>query len=318
MIRYILKRTLQILPLVIIISIIGFLMIQLAPYDAIDSITTPGMTQEYIDALRKEYGLDQPVPLQYVYWLKGIVTGQMGHSIVTHIPISEELSVRIPATFILMGPALLISFVLAIVLGMYTAAHKGSLIDRFFSNLCSFSLAVPSFWFALMIIYFLGHKLKLFPILGMYSSEGAKDLPDLLRHMVMPVITLVFSLFPDTYRHVRGSTITQLSENYVTVQKAFGSSKLQTMFRHVFKNILLPVVTILGMSLPLLVTGAFVTESLFSWPGIGSYFLIAIRSFDYPVIMVILVLSSTLVILGNLLSDILYFFIDPRIRGTKG
>lgn len=214
MIRYILKRTLQILPLVLMISIIGFLMIQLAPYDAVDSITTPNMSQEYIDALRKEYGLDQPVPLQYVYWLKGIVTGEMGNSIVTHIPIADELSARIPATFILMGPALLISFFLAVVIGMYSASHKGSLFDRFFNYLSSFSLAVPSFWFALMVIYFLGHKLKLFPILGMYSSEGSKDLPDLLRHMVMPVITLVFSLFPDIYRHVRGSAITQLSEDY--------------------------------------------------------------------------------------------------------
>ena len=140
---------------------------------------------------------------------------------------------------------------------------------------------------------------------------------DFLRHFILPFVVLTLSFIPDNLRYVRSSTITQYSEDYVMVQRAFGASKGEIMFKHVCKNVLLPVITKLGMALPTLVTGAVITETVFSWPGVGPYFIKAIQGMDYPIIMVVLVLSSTLVILGNLLSDILYCITDPRIRKMR-
>ena len=166
---------------------------------------------------------------------------------------------------------------------------------------------------ALLFIYYFGLKLDLFPVMGM-NSLGEDSFEDFLHHLVMPYSVLVIGFLPDLVRYVRSSTVTQFDEDYVTVQKAFGSSSGTILLRHVSKNVLLPMITKLGMALPMLVTGAVITETVFAWPGIGVYFTNAIRSLDYPIVMAVLVLSGTLVILGNLISDILCAIIDPRIR----
>lgn len=158
-----------------------------------------------------------------------------------------------------------------------------------------------------------GYKLRILPILGMHTV-GVNTLSDFLLHFITPYMVLTLAFIPDNVRYVRSSTITQYSEDYVMVQKAFGASKAEIMFKHVCKNVLLPVITKLGMALPTLVTGAVITETVFSWPGIGPYFIKAVQGMDYPIVMIVLILSSTLVVLGNLLSDILYCVTDPRIR----
>ena len=165
----------------------------------------------------------------------------------------------------------------------------------------------------MLLIYVFGYKLRVLPLLGM-NTIGSNDLIDYLKHFVMPYVVLTFAFLPGNIRYVRSSTITEFSQDYVMVQRAFGAKKSEIIFKHVSKNVLLPIVTRLGMALPTLVTGAVITETVFSWPGIGPYFVKAVQGMDYPVIMVILVLSSTLVIVGNLLSDVLYCVVDPRIR----
>mgnify|MGYP002514911728 CR=1 FL=1 len=191
---------------------------------------------------------------------------------------------------------------------------KNKWIDKLIDGLSAVGIALPSFWVAMLLIYFLGYRLNVLPIVGMHTIGKESSIIDFLQHYIMPFTVLFFSFLPDGVRYVRSSTITQYSEDYVMVQQAFGASKAEIMFKHVCKNVLLPIITKLGMALPMLVTGAIITETIFGWPGVGPYFVKAIQGMDYPIVMVILVLSSTLVILGNLLSDILYCLTDPRIK----
>ncbi len=317
MLKYIIKRILQAIPLLILITIICFALINLAPYDALDSITTPDMTKAEIEAKREEYGLNDPVAVQYVRWLKNILHGEFGNSLLSRTSIKYDLKIRIPATIKLVLPAYATAYGLAIVLGLIAGSRQNKWQDKLVDGLCSIGIAMPTFWFAMIVMYFLGYRLKLFPLMGMHTIGQEESVVDFLRHFAMPYLVLTVAFLPDLTRYVRGSTIGQMKEDYVTVQQAFGAKKREILFRHVGKNVLIPLVTKLGMALPLLVTGAVITETIFAWPGIGSYFVKAIQALDYPIIMSVLVLSGTLVILGNLLSDILYCLVDPRIKTMK-
>ena len=315
--RYIIKRLLQAIPLVILISIICFTLIQLAPYNAIDTMITPMMSKEAVELINIKYGFDQPIYIQYFLWLKGILSGEFGYSIITHGSISQDLISRIPATISLVLPAYIIALFISIVLGLISGSNKNKLIDKIIDGFCSIGIAIPSFWFAMILIFIFGYKLSLLPILGMSTIGMKPSLSDFLLHFIMPGTVLVVAFMPELIRYVRSSTLGQISEDYVVVQKAFGATKREILFKHVFKNVLLPIVTKMGMALPMLITGAMITETVFGWPGVGPYFVTAVQSLDYPVIMAVLLLSSTLVILGNLISDILYFLIDPRIKEMR-
>ncbi|MEY2192789.1 ABC transporter permease [Neobacillus sp. BF23-41] len=315
MLKYIFKRILQAIPLLFIISIICFTLIQLAPYDAVDAMTTPNMTNKTVELIKARYGLDKPAYLQYFYWVKGIISGEWGYSIVTHESITNDLSARIPNTILLVLPAYILALFFSILLGLIAGAKKGKLADKVIDGLSSFGIAIPSFWMAMILVFIFGHRLNIFPILGMHTIGNEESFSDLLSHMILPCTVLMLSFMPELVRYVRSSTIGQLSEDYVMVQQAYGSNSTSILFRHVLRNVLLPIITIVGMSLPMLVTGAVVTETVFGWPGIGTYFVKAIQGFDYPVVMAIMLLSASLVIIGNLVSDILYRIVDPRIKG---
>ena len=315
--RYILKRIVQAIPMLIIISVLCFTLIQLAPYNAVDAMVTPRMSQATVDLIKAKYGLDKPAYIQYFYWLGGIVHGQFGYSIITHQSISSELVARIPATIVVALPAYICSVILAIIFGLIAGAHKDKWQDKIIDGLCSVGIAIPSFWLAMILIFIFGYKLMLLPILGMHTIGNESSNVDFLKHFIMPFTVLTLAFVPDQTRYVRSSTIGQLSRDYVMLQDAFGASRFEILFKHVLKNVVLPIITKMGIALPMLVTGAVITETVFGWPGVGPYFLTAIKGLDYPVIMAILLLSSSLVILGNLLSDILYCLTDPRIKGMR-
>lgn len=315
--KYIFKRIIQAIPLLLIITIICFTLIKLAPYNAIDAMTTPKMPEETVNLIKAKYGFDKPAYVQYFLWLKGVIRGDFGYSIVTHESIANDLTARIPATIMLVLPAYMIALIVSIVLGLIAGANKNKLIDKIIDGFCSIGIAVPSFWFAMIIIFIFGYKLDLLPILGMNTIGVENSFSDFLIHFIMPCCVLVMAFLPELIRYVRSSTIGQTSEGYVMVQNAFGSTKREILFRHICKNVLLPIITKIGMALPMLVTGAMITETVFGWPGVGPYFVKAVQGLDYPVIMAILVISSSLVIVGNLLSDILYCLIDPRIKGME-
>lgn len=314
MTRYILKRILQAVPLLLVISFIVFTLIHLAPYDAIDAQITSNMSQEEINILREQSGLNKPFLIQYVDWLGQILSGNFGNSLVTHNSVGEEILAKIPNTISLVLPAYVTALVIAIVLGLLAAANKGKWQDKLIDAVASLGIATPSFWIAMIFIYILGYQLNLFPIIGMHTIGKEGDFGDFLSHFIMPYLTLIIVFFAELTRYVRSSALSQTNEEYVVVQQAFQATKTQIFTRHIIKNVLIPVITQVGMSLPMLVTGAIITETVFSWPGIGPYITQATRALDYPIIMAVMLLSATLVIVGNLISDILYSIVDPRIR----
>ncbi|WCG22365.1 ABC transporter permease [Vagococcus lutrae] len=314
MLRYIFKRVLQLIPLLLIISFIVFSLIYIAPFDAVDAITTPNMSQETIEILKAKHGLNEPFLTQYVYWLRQILSGDFGQSLVTQTSISEELLTRLPNTIRLILPAYLTALGLAIVLGLVTGANHHRTVDRLIDTICSIGIATPTFWFAMLMIYLVGYRLNWLPIIGMHTIGKEGQLFDYLQHFILPYFVLVVAFFPELTRYVRSSTLQQLSKDYVMVQKSFGASKKSIFMHHISRNVLIPIVTQIGLALPMLVTGAIITESIFGWPGVGPYLMSATKSLDYPVIMAVMLLSATLVILGNLLSDILYRLVDPRIK----
>lgn len=313
MAAYIGRRLLQVIPMLLLISLVVFLMIQAAPYDVIDSITTPNMSAETVALIRQRYGLDDPVLVQYVRWLGNVLQGDLGYSLVSQYSIAADLAAKIPNTILLVVPSYVTALVLAIGLGLWAGANHGGWIDRIIDGISAIGLATPPFWFALLVIYLFGYYLNWFPIIGMHTV-GRDDPIDLFLHFVMPYLVLTTAFAPELIRYVRSSTVSQLREDYVLVQQAFGASRAEIFRNHVSRNVLLPIVTQIGVALPLLVTGAVITESIFAWPGVGPYFLTATRSLDYPVILAVLLLSATLVILGNLIADVLYVLVDPRVR----
>ena len=314
MLSFILRRLVQVVPMLLLLTFVVFLLLHLAPYDVVDAITTPSMSDETIQLIRERYGLDQNVLVQYAAWLGNVVQGDLGYSLTSRQPIASELAARIPNTIVLVAPAYVTALVLAVILGLVAGSRRGRLPDRIIDGLAGVGIATPSFWFALLLIYLFGYVLRWFPIIGMHTVGKQGDPVDFLLHFVLPFAVLVVGFFPELARYVRSATITQTGQDYVLVQRAYGASRGRILATHVSRNVLLPVVTQLGLALPILVTGAIVTESVFAWPGIGPYFLTATKSLDYPVILAVLLLSAVLVILGNLLADLLYVVVDPRIR----
>lgn len=311
--RIILKRILQAIPILVFISLVSFYLIRLAPGDPVNTFITPEMSEDYIEQLRSNLGLDKPIIVQYFYWLKNILKGNFGYSYINHQPVSKEIITRIPATFGLMGASMVLSLVVSIPLGLLSAMYNNKFIDWFISKASYIGISIPSFWLSIILIYIFSSRLRLLPSIGM-RTIGVNSFLDIVKHGILPCISLSFSSISVFTRYIRANAIAQLNENYVEVAYAKGLSKRIVLYRHVLKNSLLPVITILGMSLPSLVSGAFITETIFGWPGMGRLGVNAIFSFDYPVIMAITMISSVTLVLGNLLADIAYYFADPRIK----
>lgn len=313
MIRTIIKRVLQMIPMLFVISLISFALIKLAPGDPINSFVTPDMNPDDVERIRQSLGLDQPIYVQYIRWLANVFQGNFGYSISNSQPVLEQILERIPATLGLMGTSLFLTLLLSIPLGLVAAAYEDRWIDKFLNGLSYVGISIPVFWFGMILIDFFSIRLGWLPSLGM-RTIGETSFSDMAWHAVLPVATLTFQGCASYYRYVRSNTINQLKEDYVLFGYAKGLSKLHVLARHVLKNALLPVITLLGMSLPQIISGAFITESIFSWPGMGSLGINAIFQLDYPVIMAITLFSALLLIIGNLLADIAYTIIDPRIR----
>lgn len=318
MAKFIIKRLLQAIPLLLVISFIVFSLIYISPYNVIDALGSSVTSEEQLDLLRMKYGLDQPFFVQYVAWLKNILSGDFGYSMLTQTSIGVELARRVPNTMLLVIPSYFTALLIATSLGLLAASKKGKWVDKIIQGVISFGIATPTFWFAMVLIYVLGYQLNVFPIIGMHTVGKEGDVLDFLSHFMLPYFTLTVNFFPRLTRYVRASATTQLDEDYVVVQQAFGASKFEIFSKHIFRNVLIPIVTQIGLALPMMVTGAIITETIFAWPGVGPYLMTATKSLDYPIIMAVMLLSATLVILGNLLSDILYSIVDPRIRENEG
>lgn len=314
--QMIIRRLLQTIPLLFFVSIVCFAMIKLAPGDPVLSFVTPNMHAEDIERIRHNLGLDRPAYVQYLLWLKQLLQGDLGYSLVNHQPVMRQILERLPATAGLMGSAIAIAVVLAIPLGLIAGANRNRWVDKIINLLAYIGISVPLFWLAILLMYIFAIKLSLLPSMGM-RTIGMESPSDVIRHGILPCSVLAFGFLAGYVRYIRSSTIGQLKEDYVQIQYAFGSNTWTILFRHVIKHVMLPVITLLGMSMGDLVAGAIVTETVFSWPGIGSLGMTAVKGMDYPIIMGITLFSSLMLILGNLVADILYAVVDPRIK-AKG
>ncbi|TVX87056.1 ABC transporter permease [Paenibacillus agilis] len=314
--KYILRRILQAIPLLIVISIVSFALIKLAPGDPVSSFVTPDMSPEDVERIRQNMGLDQPIYVQYWHWLVNMLSGDWGYSLVNHRPVLTLIMERLPATIGLMGSALFLSLLISVPLSMYAAARKNKAADKVLSLISYIGISIPSFWFGIMLIYLFAVKLQWLPSMGM-RTIGVNSFLDVVKHGILPCTVLVFMNVSVYMRYIRSQTISQLEEDYVQIQYAYGSTTGTVLVRHVLKNTLLPVITIFGMSFPELIAGAFITESVFSWPGMGALGITSVFALDYPVIMGITMISSVMLVIGNLLADILYGIVDPRIKTMK-
>lgn len=309
----IIKRLLNMIPMLFFITIISFILMHLAPGDPLQAYISPDMNVEDIERIRESLGLNDPIILQYFKWLFNTIQGNLGYSMVNSKPVLDLILERLGPTILLSGSALVISIMISIPVGLISGYKKNSIIDKVLNVVSYIGISIPSFWFAMMLIYVFSIKLNIFPSVGM-RTIGVDTTLDLINHLILPVTVLSFYNLSVYIRYIRSSTIEQLKQDYVTTQYAYGASTKDILFKHVLKNTLLPVITIFGMSLPSIFTGAFITETIFGWPGMGQLGVNAIFGYDYPVVMGITLFSSAMLIIGNLIADILYAMVDPRIK----
>lgn len=316
MVKMILKRLAQSIPMIITISIVSFLLIRVAPGDPVRALVTPESSFEDIERIREAMGLNDNYLVQYARWAKTVLQGDFGYSFSNHRPVLEQIVERLPQTLGLMVSALIISLVIGTIIGIISAMNNGGVFDKIFTFLSYVGISIPSFWFAMILIHILSLKLGWLPSIGM-RTLGVETTADLIKHSIMPVLTLSISDTATISRYVRARVVSELKEDYVMTEKAQGFSKTDLFFKSILKNSLLPIITILGMGLPRLISGAFITESIFGWPGLGQLGMNAIFKYDYPLIMATTMFASLLLIFGNLLSDILYMIVDPRIKEAQ-
>lgn len=313
----IIKRLIQVIPMLMVISIVSFALMYLAPGDPSMNYIRPDMNAEQIIAVKERLGLNDPVHIQYIKWLKNVLKGDMGHSLIDYKPVTKTIVERIPATLALMGSSLILALLISIPIGLYTGKHKNGIIDNIISIISYVGISIPSFWFGIILIYIFSFKLKLLPSVGMRTLGVEGSIIDIIKHGILPCTVLTFHSVSIYTRYVRSSTIIQLNENYVRTEEAYGFSDNKIMLKYVLKNVLLPIITILGMNLPSILTGAFITETVFSWPGMGRLGVTSIFNYDYPVIMATTMITALLLIMGNLIADILYGIVDPRISNKR-
>jgi peptide/nickel transport system permease protein len=311
------QRLLQLFPMLLFISLVSFLLVKLAPGDPVQAYITPRMSPDDIERIRQSMGLDKPLPVQYLLWLKNLLQGDLGYSLIYHRPVLAMIAERIPATLGLMGASLLLAIVLAIPLGLLAGAFKHRWLDHVLNLFAYVGISVPIFWFGILLITVFSVQLNWLPSMGMRTIGMEDSWLDVVRHGILPCIALTFYNLSSYVRYIRSNTISQLSADYVQTQLAYGATRSAILFRHVLKNVLLPVITLFGLSFGELIVGAYVTESVFSWPGMGLLGIQSITSLDYPLIMAIILLSSLMLIAGNLLADLLYRVADPRIKALR-
>lgn len=319
---FIIKRLLQLIPLLLGVSLLSFFVMHLAPGDPTALFTDPSIDPTELARIRANWGLDQPIIVQYFYWLKNVVRGDFGTSYLTGRPVLTEVLERLPATLLLMIPAYILTFLLSIPLGVFSAIKKGTWFDNLVTILTFIGMSLPSFWLALMLMLFFSVHLDWLPAVGMHdallttSNFGLRTL-DLLKHMILPLTTMTILSLAGLSRYQRAAMLEVMNQDYIRTARAKGLPEKTVIFKHGLRNALIPIVTILGLSLPGLFGGAFIIETIFAWPGMGRLGVMAIFQRNYPLIMGIVVFSALLIMLGNLLADIGYALVDPRIRYGK-
>ncbi len=321
--RFLLKRLVQSLVLLFIVLTVTFLLLHLAPGDPTARYYRPDISPETVRRIRESLGLDKPLLEQYFRWMGAFARGDFGLSLRYLRPVRDILAEALPNTLRLTMAALAFHIFLGVLLGVLSAAKRYSLFDRVNTIVSLFVYSIPSFWLALMLIMIFSLKLGALPSSHMQSIESEKLsglalLFDQAKHLVLPAFVLGIASAASTARYMRGSMLDVLREDYIRTARAKGLPESRVFLKHALKNAALPVVTIVGLSLPFLFGGAVVVETIFSWPGMGRLAVDAIYARDYPTVLAINFVVAAIVILGNLLTDVAYGLLDPRIAVTQG
>jgi peptide/nickel transport system permease protein len=315
LLTYIGRRLLEMIPLVFGISVILFAVIQMAPGGPEGSLLETGrfIDPSVIEAYRARLGVDQPVHIQYVRWVSAAAMGDLGTSFSTTRPVSEMILERLPATLELMASSFVLAAVMAIGLGIFSAVKQYSLFDYFSTGVSFLGIAMPVFWFALILQMIFSVKLGWLPVAGT-ETVGDTSLGDHLKHLILPAVVLSFRNVAGWSRYLRASLLGVLRTDYVRTARAKGLPERIVIGAHGVRNALIPVLSIMALGLADMFSGAVITETIFAWPGIGRMFVQAMFSRDYPLLMGIMLMGSIMVIVFNLVADVLYGVLDPRIR----
>ncbi|MFA6169807.1 MAG: ABC transporter permease [Candidatus Margulisiibacteriota bacterium] len=300
--KFIINRLLQLIPLLLGISFLSFLVMHLAPGDPTALFIDPNIDPVELARVRANWGLDQPLFIQYLVWLKNALLLDFGRSYTTGLPVIAEIGERLPMTLLLMIPSFILTLLITIPVGVISAVRKNSWFDNLFTFFSFAGMAIPTFWLGLMLMLVFSVQLHWLPAVG---------------NLALPLITMTIGSLAGLTRYQRGAMLEVLNQEYIRVARAKGLPERLVIFKHALRNALLPTITILGLSLPDLFGGAFVIETIFAWPGMGRLGVQAIFQRNYPTIMGIVMVSAILIIVGNLLADIAYAIVDPRIRYGK-
>ncbi|MCC7359273.1 MAG: ABC transporter permease [Anaerolineales bacterium] len=315
MLRLLIRRLFALVPVLLGVAVIVFFIIRLVPGDAVDIMLGEYNDPEVAARIRQFLGLDQPVPVQFVRWVTGMLRGDLGISIRTGRAVTTEIAQRLPATMQLAGAAVIFSLLIGVPFGVISATHRNTTVD-FIGRVFSLGgISMPHFWLGILLILVFAVTLRLLPSGGYVAP--AQDLEQNLRHLVMPTVTLGYSMAAVTMRMTRSAVLEVLSQDHVRTARAKGLVEHLVIRRHVLRNALIPVVTVVGIQVGHLLGGTVVIEEVFSWPGIGSLVVRAILQRDYPLVQGVVLILATLFVLTNLVVDILYGFLDPRLRAWE-
>lgn len=322
---YVLRRLLGAIPLVVGIATIIFFVLNLAPGDPTAFYFNPNVPPEIIEQLRRNLGLDQPLHIQYVRWLTSFMTGEFGYSFAQSRPVRDILMEALPNTLILTGSALVLVFIIGILIGVLQAVRQYSIFDSASSVISLFFYSMPSFWLALMLMLIFslqahqwGWPIAL-PPTGITSVDYefmsfGERVWDRISHLILPVSTLTLALAAGVARYTRGQMLEVVRQDYIRTARAKGLPERTVIMKHALRNSMLPVITLLGLYLPFLFSGAVFVEVIFAWPGMGRIIVDAIMQRDYPLVMATSFVLAVMVVIGNLVADVLYAVADPRIR----
>ena len=312
-----LARRLSMVALLLLgVSILGFAILRLAPGGPLSLLAATGdMSQEDIDRLAVQMGLNAPLPVQYFHWLANMLVGDWGRSYRDQLPVLDVIGSRVGATLLLMLTATTIAIAIGGWVGVMSGIDRGSKFDTTSSIVLVVLVSIPAFWLGLIAIYAFALKLGWLPAGGREVAGGGSVL-DVLRHLILPALVLAMVQVAIWSRYMRASVIDAISQDYVRTARAKGLSEAMVLWRHVLPNSLLPMISIAGINLPAQLGGALVTETVFSWPGMGRLFMDSLNYRDYPVVLGILMVTAVLTLLGSLIADVCYVVVDPRVRST--
>src|SRR5579872_453020 len=315
MTAFVVRRLLLAIPTLVGVTIITFLLLHLAPGGPVYALAGQQATPAQIAAITHQLGLDKPWPEQYGIWIAALLHGDLGFSYVRQQSVIALIGERLPQTMFLMGCALLVSVTLAVPLGVYQAHKRNTAFDRTASVAVFMAWSMPTFWFGTILIAVFATTLRWLPVGGLQTIDTtAFDWPSRIAHLVLPAATLAIVSMAGWSRYIRGSMVEQLREDYARTAVAKGLPERRVLFRHTLRNALIPFITLLGGTVPALFGGAVITEQIFAYPGMGQLFWQSATDRDYATLLGMTVLTAVLVILGNLLSDLLYGVVDPRVR----